>query len=175
MKDQVKEDFEKVYFSEHLHDELDENIVNANGDYTANSKKFVYRNKHAELVYITHLAIYIEDSTALDSGLYGSGITLTNGIRLEIETKDHGLQRPFGRQTIKKNSEWSLYTTEPYDMYNFGTGPYSITYRLDFGKICDYAQLEKGDVFKVHLNDDFTGLTGHKFIISGYTTNQDRH
>lgn len=142
---------------------------NAIGNYSAAVTNFYIQPPAGSIYVISRIIAHIADTGGLDAGSYGNGITLTNGV--DIETAD-GTGTIIGITDgipIKTNGEWARYC---YDVQytSFGTGLNYLNVRWSFFKTGSYIRIDgsKNELLKVILNDDFTDLDEHYFMVQGY-------
>ncbi len=144
-------------------------VKNAVGDYSTTAKKFIIKPAVNQKFFLARMMIHITDGGALDSGSYGNGITLTNGIEIKV-TDSQGYKIDITEGIpILKNPDWARLC---YDMNrsNYGTGDETLNARFTFLKSGVYLVLDgnKGEQFEVDLNDDFSGLVEHYFQVQGF-------
>lgn len=117
---------------------------------------------------ISHINIVVEDVGKMDSGKYGNNITLTNGIKCQLEN-DRGEMTAslINGGLIYTNADYARYAEE-LKLVNWGSGNEIMVVHFEF-----YNQwgtpiyLAKGHSLIAILNDDFTGLVSHEFSLRG--------
>jgi hypothetical protein len=116
---------------------------------------------------ISRLIVSYVDTGTFDAALYGNGIILTNGIKVEVIEADDTVLDLLDAEPIKSNGDWQSLS---YDFaYNdIGTGDNVATIRWTFSRAGRPLVLHAGDRFRVTIQDDLTGLTSHYFQIQGY-------
>ena len=144
--------------------------INANVDGSVTPVTFKVTPGAGEIIKIRRMIIYILDAS-IDSGGYGGLSALTNGIHVHV-VRYSGLGSEFidwditGQLDIVRNTDWkALCHDEIYS--NYGTGLESLSYRYTFTNDGDYITLtgDNQDEFRIIINDDLTGLSGHLFRI----------
>ena len=144
-------------------------LATANGDYSASSEKFGWTNGFVVPVNIMRILITIEDAGTMDTGGYGNGITLTNGIMLYLNHSIDGTRHAITDIPVITNADWASYC---YDqtLLTYGSGSQTIISRWTFARAGPEGILmETNDTIYVELGpDDFSGLLGHVFVIQGY-------
>lgn len=154
-------------------DENQENgNTNAIGDYSDTGDgvtDFCITAQPKYIYLLNRMLIYVEDAGSFDSGSYGNGITLTNGVNLingapglfeEVITK---------AGAIKKNPEWEQYVGIDTKISKYGSGNETLSAMWTFEHMGRPVFLDGaiGEYACIRLNDDFTGLIKHKFHVQG--------
>lgn len=123
-----------------------------------------------EVFELHRMIISLSDTAgSLDSGSYGNGIVLTNGIKVEIRNASGTIFALTNDRPVITNAEWG-HLCYDVNVLNFGTGDEHLVVRWTFTKgyggpfIVDG---DKGEYFAVILEDNFSGLTEHLFHIQG--------
>ncbi len=121
-------------------------------------------------VALYRMLVTVRDFGMFDSGSYGNGITLTNGIHFVNGVGD-GSRPDFivsEGVPIKVNPDWGAYC---YDtrLSSYGTGNEQLAARWTFAKAGRPAILDGdiGEFTAIRVNDDLSGLVGHYFNIQG--------
>ena len=154
------------FFSRFLVEEGNESNNNANGDYSVSPKNFICTHTGNGFLLINKLVIFLKDTNnLLHDDVYGATDVLTNGITF-FKQDNLGNQTQYIEFPVKANMDWGRYSTEIKKFKDTGQtfGAYSITW--DFGSGINI-NLKKGECLVMQLNDDFTGLNEHCFIIQG--------
>ena len=117
--------------------------------------------------YLVHRAIlYIEDSGSFDSGFWGNGITMANGIDfcLVIDGKESTCT-PFPWKMIGDVAAVAY----DFDHKKIGAGNEWAASRLSFDKFGDGVPLsgQRGDYLLMRINDDLTGLVRQHLTAEG--------
>lgn len=138
------------------------------GDYSLSPVEFKIKPALEEIYEVVSLTVYIEDSGSLDSGFYGNSIQLNNGIEIFARRGNVILWDITDGDPIKKNQDWLKYGFQE-TVSAFGQGTNVVQYRWQTEVDSSTMILEgaNGDELVGILNDDFSGLTDHKFKI-GY-------
>jgi len=138
----------------------------ANGNYAAAAEEFYIQPAEWQTLSLARLIVYAEDTGGMDNGSYGNGITLTNGIRV-ILTKDGVDTDLDGGLAIKSNGQWKRLCYDEH-IDSAGSGNDSMAVRWTFTKAGQELKISGSDKLRVILNDDFTGLIDHTFLVQGY-------
>lgn len=141
---------------------------NANGDYSLAEEQFLLKDSARDSVEIERMIVLIENVGAMDAAKYGNDITLTNGIILNLRDSGDVLLETYTAFPVKTNSEWA---GQCHDMvlHTFGIGNEIITVRWTFSKAGQpiTVDLGAGEYLEMLLNDDFSGLVKHQFLLQG--------
>jgi hypothetical protein len=140
----------------------------ANGNYAAGAVDFTYTVPAGKRLWISRMIVAVGDVGSFDADLYGNGVALTNGIRISI-TKSAVQTFLDAGFAVFSNFDWAELCFDA-DVKDWGTGPNFLVVRWTFSRYTTIL-LEAGDTFDVNLNDDFTGLTAHRFLIEGSLLN----
>lgn len=124
-----------------------------------------------EIYVISRLIVSLEDTVGMDADAYGNGITLTNGIAVAVKDGSgvvDALTDP--THLIKTNGAWAHYCYDT-ELLEWGSGNEHLVVRWTFSKSGKPLVLRghRGEFLAVTLNDTFTGLVGHHFLVQGYT------
>lgn len=154
-----------------------ENIQNAatnkshNIDYSlTNAEDIFFAPVAGQTAYIHRMIISISDSGAFASGGYGAIVgPLTNGVEIFVD-RDSDDKRLYTLTDIPilTNGQWSSLC---YDakLSTYGSGDGWLSMRFSFDKFGGPIILrgDYGERFGIGLSDDFSGLTGHFFMVQG--------
>ena len=143
---------------------------NAIGNYSdatgSGVENFFYESKG--YCHIHRMIVAIEDNTNMWASRYGGGPTLTNGILVKVidadgltEIKDLTNFVP-----IKTNARWGALCYD-VDLKTWGTGNELLLARWSFDRAGSPIRLEPGMSLRVILNDDFSILNDHRFMVQG--------
>lgn len=153
-------------------------FLDANGDGTgtkdssvdgsSTQQVFKYVPKSGDKTFLHRLIIHVEDSGSFDSGSYGNGITLTNGVGVEVRkiTDDSVVLDLMDGVPVTKNPEWGRFCYD-VDISSYGAGTESLTARWTFEKSGQPLFIQDDEYFCVTINDDLTGLVEQYFNIQG--------
>lgn len=166
---------EKGYPLVHVMSEEDDgSTFNAIGDYSGGgATTWEYRPGAGVKAHLTRILPLIGDAGAFDAEDYGNGVALTNGITIDVVTDVLGTPTVLytlvdSDNPILANIDWKRvsYDTE---LSTWGTGDEFLTARWTWDKFSAGVELDgdNGDALRIHLNDDFSGLTQHKFTVEG--------
>lgn len=119
---------------------------------------------------VERMIISIVDNGSHDAALYGNGLILTNGIKVEIVDTEGDVHLDLmDGETIKSNGDWHGVCYD-YTYHDIGQGDNIGTVRWTFGKTGEPLELYAGEILRVTIQDDLTALTSHTFSIQGILT-----
>jgi hypothetical protein len=142
---------------------------NANGNY-ATPTRFYIQPAAGEIFVITRLIVAIYDTGGMQTQEYGNlGGPLANGVTVQLATNGVQTKDLCDGVPVKYNGDWARMCHDA-DVKSWGAGNDHNTIRWTFARsgtdvVLDGDSLESLDVV---LNDDFTGLISHYFLIQGY-------
>lgn len=141
----------------------------ATGNYAGAPVEFGVAPPYGERYVITRLIVSVKDSGSIDADKYGNGVTLTNGIIVAVKRGAAVIVSLTNGDPVHTNAEWAEKCYDA-DISDYGAGDNFLHARWTFAKTGRPVVLdgELGDRLVVILNDDFTGLTGHRFTVNGY-------
>lgn len=145
----------------------------ATGDYSSTPASF--RISDTEGWGIIHrMIVYIEDGGSFDSGRYGNGLQLTNGVRVYIRDADDEILAELTSFPVTTNGEWQGQCHD-YIHSSYGTGNELASIRWTFSKSGQPAEVrfDQGEYLEVYLNDDFSDLVKHRFTVQGHYTTEE--
>lgn len=137
----------------------------ATGDYSVTPEDFYFQCPVNAYVEINKIRIVVSDGGSPTRTEYGNlGSALTNGVRAYFKpfSQDEYEVTPSLRP-IKSNEDFENIANN-LDKIDYATNDDSRDYEIVLGSPI---RLDQGDAFIIRLNDDFTGLTSHRFIIHG--------
>jgi hypothetical protein len=118
---------------------------------------------------VRELLVAIEDTGSIDVGQYGNGVTLTNGVLVELRDSVDALIRTLSAAPIVTNMDWAAHMAADHTLATFGSGANNLFIRVPFASHGEQGLLlAGGDKLVVTLNADFTGLVSHTFLAVGY-------
>lgn len=144
------------------------------GDYSSVEKIFFIQPSDIQTLRITRLLVSIEDEGPADAGSYGNAIDLINGIQVQIRNNSGVLIDLTDGSPIFTNSHWARYT---YDVRSssFGAGGMGMGLNYVFARwsflaagIALRLRGDQNERLSVILNDDFSGLVSHRFVVQGF-------
>jgi hypothetical protein len=143
-------------------------VINAIEDYSGAADRFFIKPPKGKVYRIERMIVTIRDTGSMDSGGYGNGSALTNGLRLVKENKDGEVYDYTGGQTIKTNAQWAGYCYD-LSLLQFGLGDEFINIRWTFAKSGAPITLDSAtdDQLSLIVNDNLSALTGHTFNMQG--------
>lgn len=155
------------YFSRFL-DETGDGSGNkdAIGDYSAVVTDFLITPPVNNTFDIFRLLVQIADTGPIDAGFYGNNIVLTNGIRLLLLDNTGTIITDYvDTMPIITNANWARFAFDAKKT-DFGAGQNYIDIRWTFQRGGRPLRL-RNQSLAVRLNDDFTSLTSHTFLMQG--------
>lgn len=146
--------------------------TNAIGNYASEATSFKIAPGDNQTFILHRLIISVEDAGAFDAAVYGNGITLTNGMVLRVSDASGVLFKLTG-DNIKSNADWAEHCHD-LTIHNFGIGNVIMTARWTFSESGVPIELngDKGQFLEIVLNDDFSALVEHHFLIQGFSKNE---
>ena len=145
--------------------------VHAVGNYLATADDFRITCKTgSQKLHIFRMVVYIEDAGKFVSDKYGYDLALVNGVHVTVrDADDTELKHLDGAVPVLTNAQWGglCYDTR-VDQYGTGSANGSLVVRWTFANTGKLVSLSSGQYFSVELNDDFTGLIDHTFMVQGY-------
>ena len=119
-----------------------------------------------EVMLISRIMFYIEDTGNFDAADWGNGITLTNGV--QIKQKKNGIVSNFGAACKSTGDLAGMM----YDInhFAFGVGNEIVCGRLTFTKFGEPMRLDGdfGDELQIVIQDDLTGLVNQRVTAQGH-------
>ena len=139
------------------------------GDYSSAPHELTYTCRTGrQNLHIERMIVYIEDVGSFPTDKYGYNVVLTNGIHVAVHSADETEQVDLdGGQNIFTNAQWAAVCYD-VNFLNLGSGNDSLSVRWTFANAGSPIILKSGEHFTVTLNDDFTGLEAHTFMIQGH-------
>ena len=139
------------------------------GNYASAAEIFYIQPPAGTVYRLSRMLPFVEDVGSFDSGSYGNGITLTNGIVVRIQNDSGTLVDLTAGLPIQLNTHWAR---QCYDMTisTFGQGNEYLHARWTFSKSGQYIRLDgdNNERLEMVFNDSFTGLVSHYFMVQGY-------
>lgn len=144
--------------------------VDANGDYSSAATHFYIQPPKDRVYTIARMMVEILDTNGFQAQEYGNlGSALTNGIQVCI-IDDTGVvvDLTSRNDTVVTNAEWAMYCFD-VKLNSWGAGDEQLAVRWTFDKAGSPLILEgkNNERLAVILNDNFTGLIKHHFVIQG--------
>jgi hypothetical protein len=138
--------------------------ANVNGSSTPVLFEYTSTEDH---VNVTRMLVTITDAGTFDALLYGNRVVLVNGIKVEI-IRDGAVHLDLlDGEEITSNTDWAAICHD-FTYHDIGSGDNRATVRWTFKHSGHPLTLLTGDILRVTIQDDLTGLTGHYFQIQGY-------
>lgn len=164
---------DKPLMAKFLTQENDGVTVNANGNYSdggLGKTAFILKPKPGEVFMVARMIVSVKDTGSFDSGSYGNGVALVNGLTSFFRQDGVDVLPAFDPQfPIKTNVDWAAvcYDARP-DSY--GSGDEQLVARFTFTKYGKFVRLDgsTGDEFVIYCNDDMSPLVRQLFLMQGY-------
>lgn len=144
-------------------------VYDAIGDYSSTVAKFTFTVPSGRVAELERMIVYIEDAGAPDSGKYGNSVVLANGIKVYVRDADDEIVLDLTPdEAIKTNADWGALCYD-VSLLSWGTGNDTVVVRWTFAKSGAplYLKGRDGHYLTAELNDDFTDLISHRFLIQG--------
>lgn len=162
----------------HLFRHLDTNgdgtgTKNAVGDYSSTPTDFKIQPAANQMFILHRMLVFIKDTTGIDADAYGNGIVLTNGINIKYSHAAGVVVDMVDGIPITVNGDWGRLCYD-VELKAWGAGNEILVVRWTFDKAGEPLVLNgaDGDRFVVSLNDDFSGLLAHYFMVQGQDLGQ---
>ena len=139
------------------------------GEYQAGAEIFYIQPPTGQVYRLSRILPFVEDAGTFDSGSYGNGITLTNGITVRVQNDSGTIVDLTDGLPVKLNTHWARLC---YDLTisKFGTGNEYLHARWTFAKSGQMIRLvgDNNERLEVVLHDDFSDLVSQYFMVQGY-------
>ena len=131
--------------------------------------EFFVTMPEGEAMIIGSGRFYIEDAGAFDSGKYGNSLVLVNGIKLHLQDADGNIVLDFFQDggVIMTNAQLAAIGQLPVYL-DFGQGNNSLVVSWTAESFATHLLLTHENKLVVTLNDDFSDLVQHRFIVYGH-------
>lgn len=140
---------------------------NANGNYSITAEEFYFQPDG--YVEIHRMIVHLADTSGMQAEEYGNlGTALSNGYAPEIQDEDGAtLLDLCDGIAITANGDLGRYCYD-VDVKSWGAGNEFLQARWTFTKSGAPLLIEENHRFSITLNDDFSGLLEHYFMLQGY-------
>lgn len=142
---------------------------NAIGNYAGSPTEFKVTAQPNEYLSIERVLVGLSDAGTFDSGGYGNGLALTNGISAYV-TDNLGTIVYYltdEDNPIKTNGDWA-HTCYDLTVHAFGSGDQYMAVRWTFARAGQPIELLPGWSVNFLLEDSMIHLTGQYFQLQGY-------
>jgi len=142
----------------------------ATGNYAGGEEIFYLQPPAGEVYILERMLVYIEDNGSFDSGKYGNNITLSNGIEIFVNGDSGVISDLTDGLPIITNAHWGRQCFDTA-LSTYGSGNQSLAIRWTFSKAGVPITLRgnQNERLEVVLNDNFSTLHDHAFLIQGYS------
>ncbi len=123
-----------------------------------------------EIYRLSRLIVHIADEGVINTAATYGQLTLTNGVAMSAQTVNNpGGVDPLMGINIFSTWDWGRYCFDVLGT-DYTTNLNIFQARWTFQKAGQFVRLDgdAGDFLSVDLNDNFSGLNDHTFIIQGY-------
>lgn len=136
-----------------------------NVDGSSTPQVFKLKPRSGEYAIELHKAVvYVEDAGTFDSGSFGNGISLTNGISLAIyDSNDNVVLDLMAGKNITTNPHWGS-LCERLELSSYGAGNESLTAHFDFNTTMPCLYIGPNQYLGITIADDLTGLVDFHFF-----------
>lgn len=163
---------QNVIFSRYLDTNGDgTGTKNANGNYSGGATSFYIQPPASTIYRISRLLVFVQDTNGFTPVEYGNtGSALSNGITVRVHNGTSTVADLTDGVPVQHNGDWARLCYDA-QVLSWGTTDEMLSARLTFTKAGQFLRLDGDDTEKLEviLNDDFTGLTEHYFLVQGYT------
>lgn len=124
-------------------------------------------------IFVLHrmMVAYLDD-TATAAVYGGLGAALSNGIQIKHKRGATVVANLTDNVPVKKNADWVALAGVDVRNYDWGNpaNPHAVGVRWTFTRAGQAITLigDQSDSLVVELNDNFTGLDDHRFVVQGY-------
>ena len=144
----------------------------ATGDYSTTPTSFYIKPANGDIYLIERAIVHIRDSAGYRADRYGDmPQALTNGIEVKMFRNGNVSDDLTDGIPVKVNADWGrlCYDVSPVA---FGAGNDFLQARWTFAKSGQPLKLGSNQSLHFMLNDDFTRLIEHTFMIQGISLNR---
>lgn len=144
-------------------------LTQVTGDYSGAEERFIFAPEAGEIVRLHRLIVFVEGSNGFSSTKYGNLGTLTTGIGLELSGDLRDTIDLMHGEPVKSNGSWAQHCYDA-DLKSWGVGNDMLAVRWTFDKSGIPIRLvgSSNDKLEIIVNDDFTGLDSHLYMIQGH-------
>lgn len=157
-------------FSKHLSSNGDgTGTVHATGNYSVTPLTLKITPPEGKVYRIHSMSLVVEDNGGFNSGYYGNGIVLTNGISFKLRDELGAVVSDFTNGEPIKTTGLMAHFFDRLEYINYGTGDEVVRASINFLQTMgDFVELRYGETLEVTFNDNFTGLIHHDVVAHGY-------
>lgn len=140
------------------------------GDYSSVEGIFYVQPSLNQVLTLHRLIVCIQDGQGFRAERYVSlGAALSNGVALRVSNDKGIVTDVTNGNPIVNNAGWGGLCYD-VDLKTWGAGDEILLARYSFDKAGTQIALDgdNGDKFEVLLNDNFTGVVTHRFMVQGH-------
>ena len=143
--------------------------TNAVGDYSSAVEQFTFTVPSGRVAEIERMIVFISDVGTFPSDKYGYNLDITTGLRVFVrDANDDIVLTLDAGHPITKNADWAAMCYDT-NFLSLGAGEDSLAVRWTFAKSGAplYLKGRLGHYLSVELNDTYSDLVEHHFLIQG--------
>lgn len=130
---------------------------------------FYIKPDPGNIIRLARVMLYVQDTGSFDAAAWGNGIVMANGMEVEMQIDGALYSMINGGDTIRTTGDVA---SVAYDatIVAAGLGDEYMVARWTFTKMGQFMRLDgdKGDFFRVTVNDDLTGINKQHIQAQGY-------
>jgi hypothetical protein len=143
--------------------------VHATGNYSVTPLKLKITPPEGKVYRIHSLMLVVEDNGGFNSGYYGNGIVVTNGISIKLRDELDNVVSDFTNGEPIKTTGLMAHFFDRLEYINYGTGDEVVRAIINFQEsMGDFVELRYGESLEANFSDNFTGLIHHDLVAQGY-------
>ena len=142
--------------------------INANGNYAGGATTWYIQPPANQTILISALQVQITDTGIINGLNYGGLATLTNGINFRSVINAAPSQLTVGNNVFTNGQLAAI--SSKFEFHSLGANAFIITAQIGFFSQLGVPVVLEGrfnDRIEVVLNDNFTGLDAHRFVVFG--------
>ena len=162
---------EERYFSRYLDTTgYGTGTKSAIGDYSSARQDFKIQPRPTSVFRVARMIVTIRDDAVVTQTGYGALPELTNGVQVFVRSDKNDVLRLDDNIPIKANYQWAERCFDVGMPFVSFAQFFVVQLRWTFEKAGVPIRLNgaHNEALVVRLNDDFTGLVDHKFLVQGY-------
>jgi hypothetical protein len=147
--------------------------IEAIGNYSSTADDFFIQPPNGKVYQIHRLIVSIQSSSVIAALKYGSLAALANGIKIYTTKGPDAVEKLINKAPIKTHDDWGGICHDSIALNYGSVAGKSVSVRWSFFKSGTSIWLN-GDLnhkLILRLNDNFTGLSAHRFYAQGIIHN----